>query len=88
MESSIAVFLMRQSACELLPTILIPKWNNSYYVNSLFRGCPARHFNEAEELSGQVRRKTLCAAFMVNPCLDQDLRDHPCGRGNSAISDA
>ena len=73
MESSIAVFLSRRSACERLPTVQCRQSNKvcSKAVVALLL-FPKKHG----------------FAFCIDLQFDAKSRGHPCGRGNSAISDA
>ena len=73
MESSIAVFLSRRSACERLPTV---------------------HSLQSHQLCGKavIALLLLLKKHGLAVCLtlkfEAKSADHPCGRGNSAISDA
>ena len=80
MESSIATFLMRWSACELLPTITQQKK----------RASPPNDppTNPKMRISGP-QSSTRSLPFKGGACFKQrPTTEYPCGRGNSAISDA
>ena len=73
MEASIAVLLLRRSACERPPTV---------------------RCRQSDEVCGKavIALLLLSKKHGLAVCLtlqfDAKSADHPCGRGNSAISDA
>ena len=72
MESSIAEFLLRQPACERLPTITIHLAKENCFNFFHFKLLMQYTVNMAWKAFGVVARAGR----------------YPCGRGNSAISDA
>ena len=85
MESSIAEFLSRKLACELLPTLF---FGLSVCLSVCLSACPW--------LYALYLWARTCASIGNSPdvicsCRPSGLLNlmvHPCGRGNSAISDA
>ena len=90
MESSIAVFLKRWQACELPPTGVVAGQHTKHSLSpprappsvwwppapARNRYPPTHHTQSARKAVAAGRRHTKASAA------------HPCGRGNSAISDA
>ena len=91
MESSIAVFLKRWQACELPPTGAAAGPNTMHHQRSrphrrtwgghqcqrtIATRPPSAHTQSAGTAAADGRRRARAGAA------------HPCGRGNSAISDA
>ena len=81
MESSIAVFLLRQSACELLPTIA-----DMHFHSCLLRNCPSvlpfKEFHHMRERvicvvacsSGSNSRKTTDKSVQFKVALDESFK--------------
>ena len=82
MESSIAVFLMRWSACELLPTNALSETATLHLLAFIHLG-PRASVHRLKRFVGNNAQRASCLATRR-----EGLQAHPCGRGNSAISDA